>query len=257
MALDSASAQDATSAAQVPQGETAVSPDDQDTSQPGWLLKGRGQNRIVNPFRATPAPGTGRAIQNQQKAGPVPLMQVPQVMAPLDPAKAAADASRQGGSCTIGFRRQGTTCVAVQVPENGSLDLTGHAWMCNRGFQRQGQGCVAMAIPANASLDATGRRWACDYGYLRKAQTCVAIVLPEHASLDKAGHAWACNQGYERRDQICIDDATARLQQQADRAVNARPGPAPAPGSRPAVTVNSGENRQGRTSTAKVVIGRF
>src|SRR5678816_1191757 len=83
-ALGSASAQDTAGAAQVPQSETAVSPGDRDASQPGWLLKGRGQNRIVNPFRVTPAPGTGRAIQNQQKAGPVPLMQVPQVMAPLD-----------------------------------------------------------------------------------------------------------------------------------------------------------------------------
>jgi hypothetical protein len=253
VAMDSAWAQDATPA---PQAETAVSPEAQDGSQPGWLLRGRSQNRIVNPFRATPAPGT----QTQQKTGPVPVMRLPPLVAPsgqLPPGNAIADAPGQGAGCSIGFRRQGTTCVPVQVPENASLDLTGHGWMCDRGFQRQGQGCVALVVPETAALDATGRRWACKYGFRREAQSCVAIVVPEHASLDKTGRAWTCNQGYERRDQGCIDDATARLQQQADKAVAARPGAAPASGSRSPVTINSGENRQGRTSKAKVVIGRF
>jgi hypothetical protein len=243
VAMDAASAQAGADAATVPQTEV------QDGSQPGWLLRGRGENRIVNPFRATPAPGTGRALQNRGLPRPGAASPGSQV-----PANVGATPPVPG--CSIGFRRQGTACVAVQIPENGMLDLTGHGWMCNRGFLRQGQGCVAIVLPENASLDATGRRWACNYGFRRQEQGCIAIAVPEHAALDKAGHAWVCNQGYERRDQACIDDATARLQQQADKAVNARPGSAQA-GQRPSVTINSGENRQGRTSTAKVVIGRF
>jgi hypothetical protein len=128
--------------------------------------------------------------------------------------------------------------------------------MCERGFQRQGNGCVALVIPENASLVGRGNAWACNYGYRRQAQGCAAVVVPEHASLDKAGHAWACDAGYQQRGQTCIDDATARLQLQADQAVNARPGAAPAP-ARPGITINSGETRQGRSSKAQVIIGRF
>ncbi len=238
MAVDAASAQAGADAAPAPQAETIAPPGGEDGSRPGWLLRGRGPNAIVNPFRATPAPGTGRALQNRE----------------LVPATPGATAPVSG--CTIGFRRSGTTCVAVQIPENGTLDLTGHGWMCQRGFLRQGPGCVAIVVPENASLDATGRRWACNHGFRRQEKGCTAVIVPEHASLDEAGHTWACNQGFERRDQVCIDDATVRLQKQADKAVNARPGSAKA-GPRPSVTINSGENRQGRSSKAKVVIGRF
>lgn len=253
VAMDSASAQGAADVAPVEQDAAAASPSPEDGSRPGWLL--RNQNRgVVNPFRATPAPGTGSARENRQPTGLLPLARsVPQAGTAGIP-----NARGLGAGCSIGFRQQGTACVAVQIPENGTLDLTGHGWMCHRGFQRQEQGCAAVIIPENASLDATGRRWACNYGYRRQAQgqTCIAVVVPEHASLDSAGHNWTCNQGYERRDQGCIDDATARLQQQADKAVNARPSSAPA-AQRPSVSVNSGENRQGRTSKAKVIIGRF
>ena len=265
--MDSAFAQAETDPAPASQSETDVQTGAPsavpDGSQPGWLLRGRtpgvGQNRmIVNPFRATPAPGT-RALRNPGQPGLLPPASGGGAAAvtPQLPANAVPNAQGQGASCSIGFRRQGTTCVAVQIPENGTLDLTGHGWMCNRGFQRQQQNCVPVVLPENASLDATGRRWACDYGFRRQGQACVAVDVPEHASLDKAGHSWVCNQGYERRDQGCIDDATARLQQQADKAVNARPGGTAQAAPRSPVTVNSGESRQGRTSKAKVVIGRF
>jgi len=258
VAMDSAWAQAGADPAPAPQNETVVSPDAQGGSQAGWLLQGRGRGRglgqapIANPFRSTPAPGTGRAVQDTAQPGLLPQAGVGAQV----PTKAIPGVPGERPGCTIGFRRQGGTCVAVDIPENGTIDLTGHGWMCNRGFRHQDQGCVAVELPENASLDATGHRWACNYGFRRQAQTCIAVAVPEHASLDKAGHTWTCNEGYERRNQGCIDDATARLQQQADRAVNARPGTAKA-GSRPSVTVNSGENRQGRTSRAKVVIGRF
>jgi hypothetical protein len=146
----------------------------------------------------------------------------------------------------------------VAIPEHATLDLTGHNWTCERGFRRQGQGCVVIPVPANASLTPQGNGWVCNYGFRRNANSCVTLVVPEHASLDEAGHAWKCDYGYTQRGQVCIDDATARLQAEADKVVNARPGAAPAAkASGTGITINSGENRSGRTSRAKVVIGRF
>ena len=246
-AMDSAAAQDAAPSTVPPQ---IASPDAQDDSQAGWLLRGRGQKRIANPFRTTPAPGTQRA-QSKSQAGALPSIGsgtgLPNAVVPQPQSESA---------CLTGYRRQGTECVAVEIPANATLDFTGHGWMCQRGFQRQGQGCVALSVPQNASLTGAGNTWVCNSGFRRQGPGCVAIVVPEHASLDKTGHAWACDYGYTQRGQACIDDATARLQQQADRAVAAKQGSAPAAPQR-SITVNSGENRNGRTSKAKVVIGRF
>lgn len=254
-AADLASAQDAQDAAQATQGDV-VAPQSQDSSKPGWLLRGRAQTQkgIANPFRSTPAPGTRRALQNRAPTPKLPSAEGPAQPGLATPTTAGSPASP--ASCLIGFRRQGAECVAIEIPEHGTLDLTGHGWMCERGFRRDGQSCVALAVPENAALNDAGNSWVCNYGFRRQVQSCVAVVVPEHASLDKTGHTWACNQGYTQRGAICIDDATARLQQQADQAVKARPGTAPA-APKPAVTINSGENRQGRTSKAKVVIGRF
>jgi len=255
-AFDSAVAQDAAEGAQPVQGSTVVSPGADAASKPGWLLGG--QNRAIDPFRTAPAPG----------AAPAPAGRpLPRGIAPLSrslnvdrgqqvPENATANALGKGWTCNSGFRRVGASCVPVQVPANASLDFSGHGWMCNRGFRREGQGCVALVIPENASLDDSGMRWACNPGFRRQGQACVAVVVPEHASLDKSGHNWVCNPGYQQRGQGCIDDATARLQQQADRAVNARPA-GQAAGKAPSISVQSGENRQGRTSKAKVIIGRF
>lgn len=244
VAVDSASAQAGADAAPAPQTETVVAPEAKD----GWLTQGRGKPRgigqpaIANPFRSTQAPGAG-ALQDT-------IQPLPQA-----PANAAASAPAQAPGCPIGFRRRAGACVAIDIPENGTIDLTGRGWMCNRGFRRQDQGCVAVEMPENASLDATGHRWTCNYGFRRQAQTCVAVEVPQNASLDKAGHVWACNEGFERLENTCVDAATARLQKQADKAVNSVASGKVAP--KKSITVNSGESRNGRTSKAKVVIGRF
>jgi hypothetical protein len=248
LALESALAQESGPA---PQSETAVSPDVQDGSQPGWLLRGRNPNRTVNPFRTTPRPGFQGGKQADTRLGP----NVPSSSTAVAPATAAP---ANGATCLIGFWRRGGQCEAVAIPEHATLDLTGHNWTCERGFRRQGQGCVVIPVPANASLTPQGNGWVCNYGFRRNANSCVTLVVPEHASLDEAGHAWKCDYGYTQRGQVCIDDATARLQAEADKVVNARPGAAPAAkASGTGITINSGENRSGRTSRAKVVIGRF
>lgn len=252
LAMDSAVAQDAASA---PPGETAVSPDAQDSSRPGWLLRGRSQNGVANPFRATPAPGAVGGFQTNRQGNTRlgPSVPSPSAIAP------AASAPANAATCLIGFWRRDGQCAPVAIPEHATLDLTGHNWMCERGFRREGQGCVTIPVPANASLVPRGTGWVCNNGFRRNANACVAVVVPEHASLDEAGHAWRCNDGYTQRGPVCLDDATARLQADADKAVAGRPGVAraPAASANTGITINSGESWNGRTSRAKVVIGRF
>ena len=248
LAVDSAIAQEA--AAPASEGQATASPDSQD----GWLLRGRGQQNR-NPFRTAP-PGvtSGFPSQNKQQTG---TRFGPNVPTPPTAAVPEPPVPASGASCLIGFWRRANQCVPVSMPEHATLDLTGHNWMCDRGYVRRGQGCLAIPVPENAALTPEGKTWVCNYGFRRNANSCVAIVVPEYASLDDAGHAWRCNQGYTQRGQVCIDDATARLQAEADKAVAARPGVARAPTSGTGITVNSSENRNGRSSKAKVVIGRF
>jgi hypothetical protein len=255
LAVESGWAQGAADSAQAPQAETAPSPNVE--SAPGWLLGGR--NRVVNPFRATPAPGTvpaqGNAPGASRPSRPGISLSGAAGSTQKVPPNATANALGQGWTCNFGFRRQGAQCIEVSVPENATIDIAGRSWTCNRGFVRQGAGCAAVTIPENASLDATGRRWACDYGFRREGAGCIAVVVPENASLDKTGHAWACNSGFQPRGQACISADTARVQQQAGKAVNAPPGGRT--DGPPSVTIDSGENRLGRTNKARVVIGRF
>ena len=253
LAIDSAAAQDAP----VSPTEPAITSPSVDTTKPSWLL-GR-QKGVVNPFRATPAPGTPGALQKEQLEGSTReapgLARARAALNAPDPV-AGAPAAGSAAGCPIGFRRAAAGCVALQIPENGTIDLTGHAWTCKRGFYRQQAACLPVPVPENASLDNTGNRWVCNPGFRRQQQTCVAFAVPANASLDASGRTWICNAGFERREQACIDAETARLQRQADRVVNARPGAAQAASPRD-VTITSGENRQGRSSRAKVVIGRF
>jgi hypothetical protein len=243
---------DSASAAEVDLGHfksdgTFVPPREQDQSQKSWLLPG--QNRIVNPFRATPAPGTGRL--RAQQATPAP----PQGAAPKIPENAIANATGKGWTCNIGFRRENGACVEVKIPENATIDFTGRNWMCERGFKREGEGCVAITIPANARLGPAGRGWVCNDGYLRQKDECIAFAVPEHASLAPGGRSWICDAGFQRIDNRCVDDETARVQKDADRAVNVSPSGKTAP--RPGVRVQSQDTRRGQTGKASVVIGRF
>jgi hypothetical protein len=260
-AFDSALAQDAVAAADSSQPGAPVPSGVDSGPTPGWLLRGR--NPAASPFRAPAAPVLGETLPKPAQGRPLPpgIRPLSKALAAKDiPENATANSLGEGWTCNSGFRRAGTSCLPVQIPANAMLDFSGHGWMCNSGFQRQAQRCVAISVPQNASLDPSGARWACNYGFRRQGQTCAAIIVPENASLDKAGHSWVCNAGFQQRERACIDDDTARLQQQADKAVNARPGGQAAPGAatgKGPVSVTSGENRQGRTSKARVVIGRF
>ena len=216
----------------------------QDDSQKSWLVPG--QNRIVNPFRATPAPGTGRLQLTPPQA---------RTSGPGTPENAMANATGRGWTCNIGFRRQNDACVAVQIPENATIDLTGHNWMCNRGFRRESEGCVAIVIPANASLGPQGRGWVCHAGFRRQKDQCIAFAVPENASLSPAGNGWVCNTGFQQLGNRCVDDQTAQLQKDTNKVVNATKTGKTAP--RPSVRVQSNDTRRGQTGRASVVIGRF
>src|SRR5262245_7390565 len=175
-------AQDARDLTQVPQDKAVIAPNSNNGFSSGWLLGGRGQNRIINPFRTTPAPG----------AAPKGSLTTPRIATPSQqiPGNATADALVEDWSCNSGFQQQGSTCIAVEIPANAALTLSGHDWLCKRGFRRQGQGCAAVSIPQNASLNAAGSGWVCNFGFRPQDGTCVAVVVPDHASLDKTGRNW-------------------------------------------------------------------
>jgi hypothetical protein len=59
-------------------------------------------------------------------------------------------------NCARGYHREGRDCVAVRVPENARLDVSGHDWRCNTGYARSGQSCMSPAasstVPAATPL---------------------------------------------------------------------------------------------------------
>jgi hypothetical protein len=48
-----------------------------------------------------------------------------------------------GWRCERGFKSDGGTCVALQVPSNGHLDFAGNDWVCNDRYRRVGPTCEA------------------------------------------------------------------------------------------------------------------
>jgi hypothetical protein len=62
----------------------------------------------------------------------------------------------------------------VSVPDNGTLDYSGHDFVCNRGFRRVGQECRTVAVPANAALDYSGHDFVCISGFRRVGSACRA-----------------------------------------------------------------------------------
>ena len=59
------------------------------------------------------------------------------------PANAFLSRSGRSWECERGFRREESTCIAVQVPPNAHLDYAGDNWKCNRGSHSHNSGCVA------------------------------------------------------------------------------------------------------------------
>jgi hypothetical protein len=104
-------------------------------------------------------------------------------------------------------------------------------------------------------LGPAGRGWVCDPGFRRQNDECVAFAVPEHASLAPGGRTWVCDAGYQQMGAVCVDDRTAQLQKDANRAVNAQTSGKTAP--RPGVRIQSTDTRRGQTGKASVVIGRF
>ena len=76
--------------------------------------------------------------------------------------------------CDRGFRKNGTSCVALEIPRNAFLASSGRDWECERGFRKRGGSCVAVVMPANAHLGYSGNDWRCDAGYRRQGEACIA-----------------------------------------------------------------------------------
>src|SRR6266436_1806348 len=88
------------------------------------------------------------------------------------------------GSANSGYYRFANTCQPVRLPENASLDFTGHNWVCDSGYYRFGNTCQPVRLPENASFDFTGHNWVCNKGYYQVGKMCQRTAIPENASTD-------------------------------------------------------------------------
>lgn len=113
-----------------------------------------------------------------------------------------------GWECDRGYEEvSGTTCNLIPVPANAFLRSSGYDWQCERGYRQERDGCLSIVLPEHAYLteDGTETGWTCDRGYAAVAGTCMRIVVPANAYLTNAsyGAAWACERGFVRIDEQC------------------------------------------------------
>ncbi|MER8461293.1 hypothetical protein NKI34_35165, partial [Mesorhizobium sp. M0700] len=91
---------------------------------------------------------------------------------------------------------------------------TGHSWTCSRGYRQQGQSCVAVEIPANASLDYTGHSWTCMRGFRNNGGRCEPFSIPENAKIDFTGNNFTCVQNFKRAGEKCEPMTQEEIQHQ-------------------------------------------
>ena len=125
------------------------------------------------------------------------------------PENASAKSYGEGWECNIGFRSSGKLCVAVIVPKNAfeTNRSYGAGWECMRGFREiNGSTCVAIVVPEGGYLDPSGQRWRCLRGYIKVADTCQEIVFPANAYLTDLAYSsiWVCERGFEEIDNKCV-----------------------------------------------------
>ncbi len=110
-------------------------------------------------------------------------------------------------NCDRGYKVNGSECVAIVVPENAYLNSKGYGslWTCERGYIEAKGKCTAVVVPQNAYFyDASyGSGWKCERGFKAVSETCVKIVVPENAHLDRSGNRWSCNKNFRRSKGLC------------------------------------------------------
>jgi hypothetical protein len=109
-----------------------------------------------------------------------------------------------GNDCNRGFRKAGTECAAIVLPQNAKLDYLGNDWECKRGFRKSGSGCDPVLVPKNGKLDFLGNDWECARGFRRQADECSAVQVPANAKLDFLGNDWECKRGFRRNWNECV-----------------------------------------------------
>jgi hypothetical protein len=64
---------------------------------------------------------------------------------------------------------------APSVPAHGYLlhSTYGTGWACDRGYRTEGASCVAVELPQNAHLDYSGNDWDCDPPHQQRDGACV------------------------------------------------------------------------------------
>jgi len=54
------------------------------------------------------------------------------------------------------------------------LNAAGTGWRCERGYRNEGTSCIALQVPRNAHIDYSGNAWECDEHHRRVEATCMA-----------------------------------------------------------------------------------
>ena len=114
-----------------------------------------------------------------------------------------------GWDCDLGYRVEGTECLALDIPENAYATgrSYGSGWACRRGFEEiGGTACQPIPVPENAFLRSSGYDWQCDRGYRQDRESCILIVLPDNAYLtdDTSGSGWSCERGFTAGSSNCV-----------------------------------------------------
>jgi hypothetical protein len=62
--------------------------------------------------------------------------------------------------------------VPIRYRENATVNPLGNDWDCDRGFRRAGSTCIAIRVPPNARLNVLGNDFECNRGYRRMGSRC-------------------------------------------------------------------------------------
>jgi len=52
-------------------------------------------------------------------------------------------------------------------------DESGSEWSCDRGFRKEGTGCGVLRVPDHGYINHSGDQWSCEDGFLKKDGACL------------------------------------------------------------------------------------
>ena len=106
--------------------------------------------------------------------------------------------------CNSGYRKEGNTCIKVEIPPHAHLASWGSDWQCDPGYRKQGNQCSRVEIPPNAHLASWGSDWQCDPGFRKQGDHCLRVDIPPNAHLASWGSDWQCDTGFKKQGNQCL-----------------------------------------------------